>query len=117
MKKVLLVLLLASFAWSKDAMKVTVAATHAVTHEDRGGRAVIDKAIMGAHAPTGQSESFNLDAIVNGQHVFLACDDSKGCEARAGNLRRRIEARKMDQNDFHHSSHKQECKPLVQNRR
>jgi hypothetical protein len=65
------VLLLASLAWSKDAMKVTVAATHAVTHEDRGARAIVDKAIMGANAPTKQSESFNLDAIVNGQHVLF----------------------------------------------
>ena len=58
----LLVLLLASLAWSKDTIKVTVAATHAVTHEDRGARAIVDKAIMGANAPTKQSESFNLDA-------------------------------------------------------
>ena len=50
-------LLLVSLAWSKDVMKVTVAATHAVTHEDRGGRAIVDKAIMGANAPTKQSGS------------------------------------------------------------
>jgi hypothetical protein len=82
-KMVLMVLLLSSLAWSKDAVKVTVAATDAVTHEDRGGRAVMEKAIMGANAPTKQYESFNMDAIVNGQHVFLACDDPKGCEAPA----------------------------------
>lgn len=83
MKRMVLVLLLVSLAWSKDAMKVTVAATHAVTHEDRGIRAIADKGMLGANAPTKQSESFNLDAIVNGQHVFLACDDPKGCEAPA----------------------------------
>lgn len=39
--------------------------------------------MLGAHAPTGQSESFNLDAIINGKHVFPACDDPKGCESLA----------------------------------
>jgi hypothetical protein len=46
MKKVVLVLLLASLAWSKDAMKVAVAATHSVTHEDRGSRATWDKVML-----------------------------------------------------------------------
>jgi len=86
MKKVVLVLLVvafAAFAQAKDVMRVQVAAVHSVTHEDQGSRAVINKAILGAHAPTGRSESFNLDAIINGKHVFLACDDPKGCESPA----------------------------------
>jgi hypothetical protein len=68
---------------AKDVLRVQVAAVHSVTHEDQGSRAVINKAMLGAHAPTGQSESFNLDAIINGKHVFLACDDPKGCESPA----------------------------------
>ena len=87
MKKVLLVLVVLftvyAFAQAKDVLKVQVAAVHSVTHEDRGTRATVDKAMLGAHAPTSQSESFNLDAIINGEHVFLACDDPKGCEAPA----------------------------------
>ena len=115
--KLAVVLLLATVAWS-NRMKVTVAATHAVTHEDRGGRAVMDKAIMGANAPTKQSESFNLDAIVNGQHVFLACDDPKGCEAPAlGTYDGELKRGKWDQDDCHHARHKQKRKPLVENRR
>jgi hypothetical protein len=86
MEKVVLVLLVLGFgvfAQAKDVLRIQVAAVHSVTHEDHSSRAVIDKAILGAHAPTGQSESFNLEAIINGQHVFLACDDPKGCESPA----------------------------------
>jgi len=83
MKKAMFVFLLMAFAQAKDVLRVQVAAVHSVTHDDRGGRAVIDKAIMGANAPTRQVESFNLDAIINGEHVLLACDDPKGCEAPA----------------------------------
>ena len=79
----IVILLFAGFAWAKDAIQVQVIATHAVTHEDRSSRAVLDKGIMGAHATTKQQESFNLDAVINGEHVILACDDPKGCEAPA----------------------------------
>jgi hypothetical protein len=82
MKTFVLVLLVA-FAQAKDVLRVQVAAVHSVTHEDRGSRAIVDKAMLGAHAPTSQSESFNLDAIINGEHVVLACDDPKGCESVA----------------------------------
>jgi hypothetical protein len=33
--------------------------------------------------PTRQVESYNLDTVINGEHVLLACDDMKGCEAPA----------------------------------
>lgn len=83
--KTLIVLLFATttLAWSKDTVDVEVKATLAVTHEDQGNRAVLDKGILGAHAPTRQVESFNLDTVINNEHVLLACDDPKGCESPA----------------------------------
>ncbi|PWT79034.1 MAG: hypothetical protein C5B59_00550 [Bacteroidetes bacterium] len=80
---VALLTLLTTLAWSKDAMQVQVVAVHAVTHDDQGTRAVLDKGILGAHGTTKQVESFNLDTVINGEHVLLACDDPKGCEAPA----------------------------------
>jgi hypothetical protein len=68
-------------AWGKDTMQVQVVAAHSVTHEDRGARATLDKGILGSHVPTKEMESFNLDTIINGEHVLLACDDPKGCES------------------------------------
>ncbi len=68
-------------ASAKDQLSVEVKATHVVTHDDRSSGAIFSKGMMGATAPTKQVESFNLDAIVNGDHVLLACDDSKGCES------------------------------------
>lgn len=56
-------------------------ATHSVTHDDQGSRATIDKGILGARSTTKQQESFNLDTVINGKHVLLACDDPKVCEA------------------------------------
>ncbi len=82
-KLILVLVLLSTLAFAKDAVKVQVAAVHTVTHDDRGGRAVVDKVMMGAHAPTRQIESFNLDTTINGEHVLLACDDPKGCESPA----------------------------------
>jgi hypothetical protein len=42
---------------------------------------------MGAGSPGRQVESFNLDTVINGEHVLLACEDDKECEAPAlGNL-------------------------------
>lgn len=83
--KTLILLLFATtaLAWSKDTVDVEVKATHAVTHEDQGNRAVLDKGIMGAHSTTKQQESFNLNTVINGEHVLLACDDPKGCESPA----------------------------------
>jgi hypothetical protein len=83
----------ASVAWAKDTVDVEVKAIHSVTHEDQGRRSVLDKGIMGTHAPTRQVESFNLDTVIKGERVLLACDDPKGCEAPAlgaykGELRR-----------------------------
>jgi hypothetical protein len=80
---VFFLLMFAGVASAKDLLKVEVKAVHSVTHDDRGSRAMVDKGILGSHAPTTQSESYNLDAIVNGEHVVLACDDPKGCESPA----------------------------------
>jgi len=80
---VLLFLLLAVPLWAKDSMQVQVLAVHAVTHDDQGQRSTIDKVMLGAHSTTKQVESFNLDSVINGEHVLLACDDPKGCEAPA----------------------------------
>ena len=33
---------------------------------------VIDKGLMGSAVPTRQVESFNLDAVINGEHVLVA---------------------------------------------
>jgi hypothetical protein len=83
-KRFLLVLLLgAGLTWSKDTTRVQIVAVHSVTHKDQGTRATLDKGILGAHSTTKQVESFNLDAVINGEHVLLACDDPKGCEAPA----------------------------------
>ncbi len=83
MKSLFVVLLVACFAQAKDVLRVEVAAVHSVTHEDQGSRAVLSKGILGAHTPTSQSESFNLDVIIRGEHVRLYCDDPKGCESPA----------------------------------
>lgn len=77
------ILLLSSFAFAKDLTSVQVVAVHSVTHDDQSSRATMDKAFMGAHSTTNQVESFNLDTVINGEHVLLACDDPKGCEAPA----------------------------------
>lgn len=58
-------------------------ATHSVTHEARDNRAVIDRGILGANTPNRQIESFNLDTVIGGEHVLLACIDEKGCESPA----------------------------------
>ena len=75
--------LLAAAVWAKDTLQVQAVSTHSVTHDDQGQRAVLDKGILGAHSVTRQVESFNLDAVINGEHVLLVCDDPKGCEAPA----------------------------------
>lgn len=75
------IVLVSALTWSKDMLKVQVVATHSITHDDHGPRAVLDKGILGAHSVTRQVESFNLDAVINGEHVLLVCDDPKGCEA------------------------------------
>lgn len=87
MKSMLILAVLCGFGCSltfaKDSIEVEVKAVHAVTHDDRGRGAIVEKGMMGSTAPTKQVESFNLDTIVNGEHVVLACDDPKGCESLA----------------------------------
>ena len=83
MKISFLVLLLAAISFAKDTVEVQVVATHSVTHEARDARAITERGLMGAHALGRQVESTNLDAVINGEHVLLACDDDKGCEAPA----------------------------------
>ena len=73
--------MLSALAWPKDSVQVQVVAMHSVTHDDQGARSTIDKGILGGHSTTKQIESFNLDAVINGEHVVLACDDPKGCES------------------------------------
>jgi len=80
---ILLLFTMTALAWSKDTVDIEVKATHAVTHEDRGTGAIVNKGLMGANTPTKQMESFNLDTVINGEHVLLACDDPKGCESPA----------------------------------
>jgi hypothetical protein len=83
MRIIVLLFALTSLAVAKDVVQVEVKATHSVTHEARDTRAIMDKGILGAGAPNRQVESFNLDTIINGEHVLLVCDDDKGCEAPA----------------------------------
>lgn len=83
MKAATLLLFMASIAAAAERIDVKVVAVHAVTHEDNGSRAMMDKAILGSHAPNRQKESYNLDAIVGTDHVVLACDDPAGCESPA----------------------------------
>jgi hypothetical protein len=85
MKLLMVVLVLTALGWSKDTIAVQVMAVHSVTHDDQSARAVMDKGVMGPYSTTRQVESFNLDTIIDGEHVLLACDDSKGCEAPALN--------------------------------
>lgn len=66
-----------------ENLQVEVIAVHAVTHSDRGAKAIVDKSLMGAHAVDRQKDSFNLDTIIKGEPVVLACEDSKGCESPA----------------------------------
>lgn len=81
--KLLLALALLSSAALAENVSVEVVATHSVTNNARDGRAVADKAFLGVQAIERQTESFNLDAIIKGEHVLLSCEDSKGCEAPA----------------------------------
>jgi hypothetical protein len=83
MKIATILLLLTLSAFAKDLKQVEVTATHAVTHEDRGLRSTSDSVMLGAGRVRTMIESYNLDAIVDGEHVILACDDPKGCEAPA----------------------------------
>jgi hypothetical protein len=94
MRNVIVLFCLLSLGWAKDVKQVQVMATHSVTHDARDTRAIIDRGIMGAGSPGRQVESFNLDTVINGEHVLLACEDDKGCEAPAlgtysGDLNRR----------------------------
>jgi hypothetical protein len=94
MRIAVLLFVLSAVALAKDMVQVEVKATHAVTHEARDARAITERGLMGAHAPGRQVESFNLDSVINGEHVLLVCEDDKGCEAPllgtySGELKRR----------------------------
>jgi hypothetical protein len=80
--KTLILLLIATsvLVWAKDTVDVEVKATHAVTHNDQS----VASALRPRGLPTQQVESFNLDTVINGEHVFLTCAEvSKTCEAPA----------------------------------
>ena len=83
MKRIVLVLVLSCFCLAKDTVQVQVVAVHPVTHEDQRFASTAMKVMTGAHSPSRQMESFNLDAVVGGQHVVLTCEDPKGCESLA----------------------------------
>jgi hypothetical protein len=83
MKLLLVFLALSLSALAKDAVTVEVKAAHAVTHEDQSATAMVRKGLEGSHGVTRHLESFNLDTVINGERVLLACDDPKGCEAPA----------------------------------
>ena len=56
-------------------------ASHSAMHDARDTRAIIDRGIMGAGSPGRQVESFNLDTVIDGEHVLLSCEDDKGYTA------------------------------------
>lgn len=68
---------------AKNTVQVEIVAVHSATHNDTSGRATFEKAFNGAHSIDRQTEVFNLDGVIEGQHVVLACEDSKGCESPA----------------------------------
>jgi hypothetical protein len=74
--------LLSICTFAKDSVAVKVVAVHQATHEARDFRAQLDS-VMTPHDPKRYVEVFNLDTIINGEHVILACADDKGCEAPA----------------------------------
>jgi hypothetical protein len=80
-KTAVLLFCLSAFVFAKDKVTVKVVATHQVSREARDFRAQMDKAMMGSTTPGRTVEVFNLDTIINGEHVVLACEDDKGCEA------------------------------------
>ena len=83
MKSMFVIVLLAGLAAAKDTKRVEVVLTHAVTHEAMDREAKIHKFFSGDSSPTRQVESFNLDAIIDGEHVVLTCFDDNACEAPA----------------------------------
>jgi hypothetical protein len=94
MKYLAVLLVLSAFAMAKDTVQVEVKAVHSATREARDTRAIMEKGIMGSGSPGRTVEVFNLDAIIGNEHVVLACDDDKGCEAPAlgtysGDMKRR----------------------------
>jgi hypothetical protein len=81
MRIAFLLFALSAVALAKDMVQVEVKATHAVTHEARDASAITERGLMEAHALGRQVESFNLDSVINGEHVLQVCEDDKGCEA------------------------------------
>lgn len=76
-------LFIPSLVCAKDMVQVQVVATHSVTHEAQDNQAIFEHAILGVGRIQRQVESFNLDTVINGEHVRLTCDDPKGCESVA----------------------------------
>lgn len=66
-----------------ESLQVEVVAVHAITRTDGGAMAIVDKSMMGPYSLDKQKESFSLNTIIKGEHVVLACEDSKGCESPA----------------------------------
>lgn len=81
MRNLIVLLCLLSFGWAKDMKQVQVMATHAFTHDARDTNAKIDKFFNGASSLGRQVESFNLDTVIDEEHVLLTCIDDKGCES------------------------------------
>jgi hypothetical protein len=76
-------LLLPPLTFAKDTVSVKVIAVHSASREARDLRATSDRVMLSSNTPGRTVEVFNLDTIINGEHVLLACEDDKGCEAPA----------------------------------
>lgn len=83
MNYLLLLFCLISSAFAKDVKQVEVVATHVMTREDRGARATYDSVMLGSHHARKTVQAYDLDTIIDGQHVVLTCDDSTACESPA----------------------------------
>ncbi len=82
MKQLLLFVLLgSSLCWAKDVVQVEIKATHVATRTARSHRDITERGIMGANSPGRSVEVYDLDCIINGEHVVLTCDDDQGCES------------------------------------
>ena len=75
-----LLLLFASICQAKQNVQVEVVASHTVGHDDQGDLNQILKALSSPETTATVAEVFNLDVIINGEHVTLLCRDKKGCE-------------------------------------
>ena len=64
---------------AKDVVQVEVITAVVATHNDRGFGATMLKGID-PHSITGQVESYNLQTVINGERVTLACIENR-CES------------------------------------